>query len=136
MCNAISTRKLNAFLLAVVVLLSPAAIVRSAPNFDVSSQTASTSRTFPPPQYIPSHDYDVRHIALDLRFDWQQEQAMGTETITFSPLVNDLKSITLDAASMSFSFIKLNDKTPLKYEFDEQNQKLSIVLDRAYQPTD
>jgi len=136
MCNAISTRKLNAFLLAVVVLLSPAAIVRSAPNFNVSSQTASSSRPFPPPQYIPSHDYDVRHIALDLRFDWQQEQALGTETITFSPLVNDLKSITLDAASMSFSFIKLNDKTPLKYEFDEQNQKLSIVLDRAYQPAD
>ena len=138
MSNCISTRKLNAFLLAVLVLLSPAAIVRSAPNFNVSSQTASSSssRPFPPPQYIPSHDYDVRHIALDLRFDWQQEQALGTETITFSPLVNDLKSITLDAASMSFSFIKLHDKTPLKYEFDEQNQKLSIVLDRAYQPAD
>jgi aminopeptidase N len=90
----------------------------------------------PPTQYVPSHDYDVKHIALDLSFDWQQEQASGIETITFSPLVNDLRNISLDAASMSFSSIKLSDKTPLKYEFDEKNQQLRIVLDRAYQPAD
>jgi len=111
-------------------------MARSVPHFNESGQTVSSSRPFPPAQYVPSHDYDIRHIALDLRFDWQQEQALGTETIMFSPLVNDLRSITLDAASMSFSAVKLNGKTALKYEFDEKNQRLSIVLDRAYQPDD
>src|SRR6185295_4974738 len=134
MNNIMLKTKLNAFCLALIVLLSQAATVLSAPDFNEFWQTASAPRSFPPPQYVPSHDYDVRHIALDLRFDWQQEQALGIETITFSPLVHDLKSIELDAASMSFASIKLNGKTQLKYEFDEKNQQLSIVLDRSYQP--
>jgi len=136
MSNAVRTRKLYAFCLALILLLSQAAIAYSAPDFNESWQTVSSPRPLPPPQYVPSHDYDVRHISLDLRFDWQQEQALGTETITFSPLVNDLRNIALDAASMRFSSIKLKGKTPLKYEFDEKNQQLRIVLDRAYQPAD
>ena len=136
MSNHLRTRKPYAFCLILIVLLSQAALAHGAPDFNESWQTVSSPRPFPPPQYVPSHDYDVRHIALDLRFDWQQEQALGTETIMFSPLVNDLRNIALDAASMSFSSIKLNGKTPLKYEFDEKNQQLRIVLDRAYQPAD
>jgi aminopeptidase N len=136
MSKAVRTRKLYAFCLALTLLLSQAAIARSAPDFNESWQTVSPSRPFPPTQYIPSHDYDVKHIALDLSFDLQQEQASGIETITFSPLVNDLRNISLDAASMSFSSIKMSDKTPLKYEFDKKNQQLRIALDRAYQPAD
>lgn len=136
MPNAIRRRKLNALSLVLIVLLWQAAIAHSAPEFNDSWQTTAPSRLFPPPQYIPSHDYDVRHIALELRFDWQQEQALGTEVITISPLVNDLRSITLDAASMSFSAVKLNGQTPLKYDFDEKNQQLNIVFDRAYQPAE
>ncbi|MEP6741186.1 MAG: M1 family aminopeptidase [bacterium] len=135
MSNAVRLRTSYAVCLALIVLLLQTAIVRSAPDFNESLQTAS-SRPFPPPQYVPSHDYDVKHIALDLRFDWQQEQALGSETITFAPLVNDLRSITLDAASMSFSAVKLNGKAPMQYAFDEQNQRLRIVLDRAYQPAE
>ncbi len=136
MSNAVRTRRLYIFCLALILLLSQAAIAHNAPDFNESWQTVSPQRPLPPPQYVPSHDYDVRHIAIDLRFDWQQEQALGSETIIFSPLVNDLRNIALDAASMSFSSIKLNGKTPLKYEFDEKSQQLRIVLDRAYQPAD
>jgi aminopeptidase N len=136
MSNTLRQRKLNALCLSLIILLSQAAVAHSAPDFNQSGQNAGPAGPFPPPQYVPSHDYDVKHIALDLHFDWQQEQALGTEVITFSPLVNDLRSITLDAASMSFSSVKLNGRTPLKYDFDEQHQQLRIVLDRAYQPTD
>src|SRR5205814_5372011 len=38
-------------------------------------------RPIPPAQYIPAHDYDQRNIKLDLRFDWEKEQAIGTATI-------------------------------------------------------
>ena len=39
-------------------------------------------RPFPPTQYVPDHDYDTKHIALDLRFDWQREQALGRHLLT------------------------------------------------------
>ncbi|HKP46354.1 MAG TPA: M1 family aminopeptidase [Pyrinomonadaceae bacterium] len=130
------TRKPYALFLAVVLLLSQFAAAKSAPDFNELPQTAAPARPFPPAQYIPSHDYDVKHIALDLRFDWQQELALGVETLTFSPLVSDLRAITLDAAAMHFSDVKLNGKTPLKYDFNDKQQELTIYLDRAYQPAD
>jgi len=59
-------------------------------------------RPFPPAQYIPSHDYDTKHVSLNLHFDWEHEQAIGTATITLSPLVKDLRVVEFDAANMSF----------------------------------
>lgn len=91
---------------------------------------------FPPAQYIPSHDYDTRNITLDLHFDWNKDQAIGTETISFAPLVKDLRRVVLDAAYLTFASVKLANGTTLKYQFDEKKEKLDIVLDRAYQPSD
>ena len=42
------------------------------------------SRQLPAPRYIPSHDFDTQNIKLDLRFDWEREQALGIETITLA----------------------------------------------------
>jgi aminopeptidase N len=91
---------------------------------------------FPAARYVPSRDYDTRDISLNLRFDWDKEQAIGTETFSFSPLVKDLRKLVLDAAYMTFSSIKLANGTPLQYQFDDKNEKLSITLDRAYQPSE
>ncbi|PYS52675.1 MAG: hypothetical protein DMF68_01010, partial [Acidobacteria bacterium] len=90
----------------------------------------------PPRQYIPTRSYDTQHIKLDLHFDWEHEQAIGTETFSFMPLTNDLRSIELDAANMSFSSVKLANGTPLKFEPDMAHEKLRITMDRAYQPSD
>src|ERR1051326_3441791 len=57
----------------------------------------------PPPQYIPPHDYDQRNIKLDLKFDWEHEQAIGVATITLAPTVRDLQRVDLDAAYMTIS---------------------------------
>ena len=97
---------------------------------------AQRQQALPPAQYIPDQDYDQRHIALDLRFDWEHEQALGTATITFAPLRADLGSVVFDAADMSFASVRLADGTPLKYESDETREKLVVTLDRAYQPSD
>jgi aminopeptidase N len=94
------------------------------------------TRPFPPPQYIPPHDYDQRNIKLDLRFDWDQEQAIGTEAITLAPTVKDLRRVELDAAFMAFSSVTLASGTPLKFDYDATREKLSVTLDRAYQPSD
>src|SRR6266568_8312599 len=66
------------------------------------------TRAFPPPQYIPPHDYDQRNIKLDLRFDWEQEQAIGAATITLAPTVKDLRRVDFDAAYMTISDAKLS----------------------------
>jgi aminopeptidase N len=103
----------------------------------VLAQTPAQSQTaLPPAHYIPSREYDQRDIKLDLRFDWEQEQAIGTETITLAPLVKDLRRVELDAANMTFNSVKLATGTPLKFEMDATAEKLRIDLDRAYQPTD
>jgi len=94
------------------------------------------TRPFPPPQYIPPHDYDQRNIKLDLRFDWEQEQAIGAATITLAPTVKDLRRVDFDAAFMSVSSATLAGGAPLKFEYDATKEKLSVMLDRAYQPTD
>ncbi|MDQ2976252.1 MAG: HEAT repeat domain-containing protein [Acidobacteriota bacterium] len=129
-------RNPSALSLILVIVLAPTSFGRPAPDFNESSQVQRQGRSFPPTQYIPSHDYDTKHIALDLRFDWEKQQAIGTETIDLSPLARNLKHVLLDAAFMNFASIKLPSGTSLQYKFDEMNQKLDISLDRAYQPDD
>ncbi len=94
------------------------------------------SRPFPPPQYIPPHDYDQRNIKLDLRFDWEKEQAIGTASINLAPVVKDLRKVDFDAAYMSVSAAALASGAPLKFEYDATREKLSVFLDRAYQPAE
>jgi aminopeptidase N len=90
----------------------------------------------PSAKYIPPHDYDQRNIKLDLRFDWAQEQAIGTATITLSPVVRDLSRVEFDAAYMTVSAAALGSGTPLKFDYDATREKLSVLLDRPYQPAE
>ena len=97
-------------------------------------QARRAGQQIPPPQYIPPHDYDQLNIKLDLRFDWDQEEAIGTASITLAPLVKDLSRVDFDAAYMSISGAALASGAPLKFENDVTKAKLTILLDRAYQP--
>jgi aminopeptidase N len=118
------------------------ALAFAAPQFVVAqsgpqSQTPQQAQPkLPPRQYIPNRNYDTQHIKLDLRFDWEREQALGTATITFMPLTTNLQSVEFDAANMTISSVKLASGTPLKFEADAPKEKLRITMDRTYQPTD
>ena len=121
-------------LLAVAIFLSPVAtFARPMPQ---SQQEAQKPQPLPATRYIPSHDYDTRNYILNLRFDWDKEQVIGTETMTFAPLTFNLKEIELDAANMTINSVKLSAGGDLKFESDPKNEKLRVMLDRAYQPTD
>ena len=85
---------------------------------------------------MPERTYDTRHIKLDLRFDWEREQAIGTATITFAPLNANTKTVEFDAANMTFKSVTLASGAALKFEPDAANEKLRVTLDRAYQPSD
>src|SRR5882672_1604217 len=124
-------------LVALCLLISLAVTSSSyARPMNGQAQNPRPARAFPPTQYVPSHDFDIKHIALNLRFDWAQEQLIGTETITLTPLVKDLVRVELDAADMTFTSVNLAAGTVLKYEADASKQKLWVALDHPHQPAD
>jgi len=98
------------------------------PVLDKVLQTAQQSHLLPPTQYIPDRNFDTRHIALDLRFDWEHEQLSGVETISFTPLLANLQKIELDAAEMTITSVKMNGSAQ-KFEMDLPSQKLRIELE-------
>ena len=136
MINGLFRRELSALSLALLMVLGQTSFGRPVPDFDKQLQTPQQSRPFPPTQYIPDHDFDTRHVALDLRFDWEREQLIGIETMVFKPLLANLKSIELDAADMTITSVKLVSGGPLQFAVDPVKQKLRIALGRAYQPSD
>lgn len=129
-------RELSALTLVALMVLAQTSFARPLPVFDKALQTPQQTRPFPPTRYIPDHDFDTRHVALDLRFDWEREQLIGKETMSFKPLVTNLQSIELDAGDMTVSTVKQLDGGPLQFEMDAAKQKLRIALGRAYQPAD
>ena len=129
-------RGVSALALLLLLVVAQTSFARRAPDFDKQRQTPQQSRPFPPTQYIPDHDFDTRHVALDLRFDWEHEQLIGIETMVFKPLVANLQSIELDAADMTITSVRLLNGGPLKFEMNAEKQKLKIALGRSYQPAD
>ncbi|PYS93624.1 MAG: hypothetical protein DMF64_04300 [Acidobacteria bacterium] len=99
-----------------------------------NSASASQTHALPLPHSVPPHNYDMRHVKLDLRFDWEREQALGTATLTFAPAAPAVQRVEFDAANMTFTGVQLSTGAALKYEPDEHAEKLRVELDRAYQP--
>ncbi|MFZ0820559.1 MAG: DUF3458 domain-containing protein [Candidatus Acidiferrales bacterium] len=119
--------------LAVCQVAVPQAMGQAAP-----AQAPAPTQPTPLPQarYIPSHDFHTQNILLNLHFDFDREQAIGTATLTLAPLVNDLKRVELDAGNMTINSVKFASGMPLKFDTDAKKEKLDITLDRAYQPSD
>ncbi len=122
-------------LLLACALFAPATLPARPMLLQQAQQTQK--RPLPPIQYLPPRDYDMRNITLNLKFDWEREQALGTATITFSPLVANLRRVEFDAGHMTFNSVKMEPAgAPLQFINDMKNEKLRVVLDRAYQPSD
>jgi aminopeptidase N len=87
----------------------------------------------PPVNWIRSRTIDVKHIAIDLRFDWDKEQAIGSSTITLAPF-KDTDTITLDAASMTIDGVSIPNGSKLTFTYDgkKDNDNLEIKLGRVY----
>ncbi len=103
----------------------------AAGNIFAQQNGNAEEKKLPPAHYVRSHDYDMRHIALSLKFDWDKEQALGTAAMTLAPLVPNFKTVNLDAGLMIINSVKLDSKN-LTFNYDEANTLLSINLDRVY----
>lgn len=85
-----------------------------------------------PVHWARTRTIDVRHIALDLRFNWIKRHAYGTATITFASL-DPANQVSLDAGMLTINSITLDGK-PVKFSYDgsDKDNALKITLDRTY----
>jgi aminopeptidase N len=97
------------------------------------AQLSDSIKKLPPLQSIRSPQINIKHIAIDLRFDWQKKQAYGVTAITLAPL-NHANTITLDAGMLTINSIALANGKSLKFNYDggDKNDGLQITLDRIY----
>lgn len=116
-----------------IVLFGLSAMVQARPMPQSVFVQQGETKKLPPVNWVRSRKIDVKHIDLDLRFDWDKTQAIGVETITFSPF-SDTDRFTLDAAMMSIDSVTLANGKTLKFNYDGKagDDNLEIILDRVY----
>ncbi len=124
-------RKIVAF--SMLVLLGFSGIVSARPLKNPFLTQEGEVKKLPPVNWIRSRQIDVKHIAIDLKFDWEKESAFGTTTITVAPF-NNTNKFNLDAASMTINSVTLSNGKVLKFNYDgkKENDNLEIMLDRIY----
>ncbi|MDQ6786838.1 MAG: HEAT repeat domain-containing protein [Acidobacteriota bacterium] len=126
--------KISAVLLTFLLSFSQIANARPMPLPVLPQQDDSQKvRKLPPANYVRSRDVDIKHLAIDVRFDWDKEQVIGTTTVDFAPFKN-LNKVSLDAAAMTIKSVQLANGTMLKFNYDGKKEidNLEIMLDRQY----
>lgn len=123
-------RKFAAITFAATLLFSSIAQARPIPH---PLELLAEDAKLPPVNWIRSRSIDVKHVLIDIRFNWEKQQAIGTSTITLAPF-NDTDKIKLDAAMMSISGITLAGGKKLSYDYKggAANDNLEVTLDRVY----
>jgi aminopeptidase N len=83
-----------------------------------------------------ANDIDTRHIVLNLKFDWQKQQASGTATISLSTS-RKTDTIHLDAGFLTIHAITLGGQN-LLFHYDGKDKKngLAIILDKVHEPNE
>jgi len=124
-------RRIFAGAMLSVFVLSTLVQARPMPQTSVFQQ--DERKKLPPVNWIRSRKLDIKHLDIDLKFDWEKDQAIGTTVVTFAPF-NDTGEFTLDAAMMTIDGVSLVGGGPLKYTYDgkAENDNLSIALGRVY----
>jgi aminopeptidase N len=124
-------RKFAAFSMLAVLGVSSVSAARPMKEFNLFDEPKQEVKKLPPVHYVRSRDFDLQHVALKLKFDWEKEQTYGTATLTLAPLMPNFQTLNLDAGAMTINSVKLNG-ADLKFAYDEANTNLSVTLDRVY----
>ncbi len=77
------------------------------------------------PHYNPDRPGQVEHIALDLAFDIPNKSYSGTCKVRIVPVVDGVKSLTLDAVDLEIKSVKVENT---KQNFDYDGEQLNISL--------
>ncbi|HEV8591524.1 MAG TPA: M1 family aminopeptidase [Pyrinomonadaceae bacterium] len=121
------------FALISLLIFGASSVINARPLSPMFFQDDEAHKKLPPVNWIRSRQIDIKHIAIDLKFDWDKEQAIGSATIKFAPF-GDADKFTLDAAAMTINSVTLADGKALKFTYDgkKDNDNLEINLDRVY----
>ncbi len=84
---------------------------------------------------LPAQEIDVKHVTLDLKFNWEKKQAFGNASISFV-LLAAANSIHLDAGMLTIHSIILSNGRNLHFNYDggDRDNGLEINLDKHYGP--
>jgi aminopeptidase N len=91
--------------------------------------------TYQLPVYRPSAKrmVDLIHTRLDLRFDWEKEEVIGTAALSLKPYFYTISEVVLDAQDMRFDTVRfVGTKDTLAYEYD--GAKLTICPAPSFYP--
>lgn len=101
------------------------AVVLSAQKIDVYQR---------PVQHEPDRDFDAIHYCIRLDVDMNGKKLTGSNTITLTPLGNNLEEVVLDAVSLVVTDVLSEKGTPLS--FKQTDDKIHVFLTRSYSNTD
>ena len=120
--------RLRFFALIFALVLSSSAFVNAQNEDEIGA-----FKKLPPVNYVRSRDVDIKHVAIDLRFDWEKSQAYGNTVVTLAPF-KDANKFTLDAAQMQINSVTLANGTALKFNYagGAADNNLEIILDKTY----
>jgi aminopeptidase N len=92
--------------------------------------------------HTPDRKVSIKHLKLDLRFDYERRYVEGVATFTLSPINNGLTHFDLDIAEMAIKSATLasvkegiergGEEGSRSLEFETHLEKLEIELDRPY----
>ena len=105
-------------------------LVVTAPPPDVEEVKGPEDYTLPDYRASQTRTSDLLHTALDLNFNWEEEQVIGVARLKLSPYFYSTDQVVLDAKGFTFNKISLSSGKELKYEYD--GQLLTVMLDREY----
>ena len=88
-----------------------------------------------PVRYMPTRQYDLQHLRLDLVFDWDARSVTGTATNTLVPLLPGVGSLVFYAAGLEVRKVRVNG-AERPFSLDPQAQTLTVKLERGYGPQD
>lgn len=89
------------------------------------------AQSIPEPERIRT--YDVRHISMNISFDWDKKMVIGDVTTKIVPLSDGMTSFEVDAVAFDIESIMVLD-IPLKYDYD--GKKITIYTPEPMNTTD
>jgi len=91
------------------------------------------------PRSVRTRAFDVRHLRLDLTFDWERQELRGRATHWLKPFA-PTRSLEFDAVDLGIERVLLaNDgkqETSKDLKFEQRPRSVAITLDREYRPGD
>jgi aminopeptidase N len=77
------------------------------------------------PNYSPSREVDILHLALDITPDFLKRSIQGTATLRFKPIAKGLDELKLDAEAMTIESVTATESMP-RWHYDDHRLVLTF----------